>query len=338
MTIFTRPPAKSDRLTANAILKSLERILGLPRHEWNVALLRNLWVSLNERITGRKLSVEHEEAWLTLSGFLLRPGFGCARDELRMDELERLLSPATRLVAVGHVSNALGTITPVRQIIEMAHFAGALALIDGAQAVAHMPVNVAELDPDFYIFSGHKIFGPTGIGALYGKSAVLESMPPWQGGGNMITKVALDRSEFQHPPSRFEAGTNSIADAVGLGTALDYVQRLGLPNIARYEHELLTYATNAMQTVPGLRLIGTAPHKASVLSFVLDGYRPEEVGSALNREGIAVRAGHHCAQPILRHYGLEATVRPSLAFYNTCEEVDLLVTTLRRLATYAGRR
>lgn len=258
--------------------------------------------------------------------------------QILLDEYGRLLNDRTRLVAISHVSNALGTITPIRQVIEMAHSVGARVLVDGAQAVAHLPVNVAELGPDFYVFSGHKIFGPTGIGALYGKSTVLETMPPWQSGGNMINNVALDQSEFQNPPARFEAGTSSIADAVGLGAALDYVQQIGLPNIARYEHDLLKYATQRMRAIPGLRLVGTAPDKASVLSFMLAGYRPEQVGSALNREGIAVRAGHHCAQPILRHYGLEATVRPSLAFYNTYEEVDLLVATLRRLATYADRR
>jgi cysteine desulfurase/selenocysteine lyase len=258
--------------------------------------------------------------------------------QILLDEYGKLLGDHTRLVAVSHVSNALGTITPVREMTEMAHSVGALTLVDGAQAVAHMPVDVSELDADFYVFSGHKIFAPTGIGVLYGKPAVLESMPPWQGGGNMITDVTLERSEYQHPPARFEAGTSSIADAVGLGTALDYVQRIGLPRIAAYEHELLGYATESMQAVPGLHLIGTAPDKASVLSFTLDGYSPAKVGSELNKEGIAVRSGHHCAQPILRRYGLEETVRPSLAFYNTYEEVDLLVSTLRRLAAYAGRQ
>jgi cysteine desulfurase/selenocysteine lyase len=212
-----------------------------------------------------------------------------------------------------------------------------LALVDGAQSVPHAPVDVTELDADFLVFSGHKMFGPTGIGVLYGKAAVLESMPPWQGGGNMIADVTLERSEFQGPPNRFEAGTGNIADAVGLGAALDYVQRIGMPNIAAYEHELLRYATERLATVPGLRIIGTAKDKASVLSFVLDGYEPVEVGSALNEEGIAVRAGHHCAQPILRRFGLEGTVRASLAFYNTREEIDVLVAALRRLAANAGR-
>jgi cysteine desulfurase/selenocysteine lyase len=192
------------------------------------------------------------------------------------------------------------------------------------------------MDADFYVFSGHKIFAPTGIGALYGKTDVLEEMPPWQGGGNMISDVTFERTIYQGPPAKFEAGTGNIADAVALGTALDYLNRLGLPLIERYEHELLRYATAEIRTVPGLHLIGTAPDKASVLTFVLDGYRPDEVGSALDRDGIAVRAGHHCAQPILRRYGLESAVRPSLAMYNTHGEVDQLVGALHRLQ--ASRR
>ena len=258
--------------------------------------------------------------------------------QLLLDGYQELLTGRTRLVAVSHVSNALGTIVPIREVIAAAHRAGAKVLIDGAQAVAHIPVDVRELDADFYVFSGHKVFAPTGIGVLYGKPEVLETTPPWQGGGNMIRDVTFERTTYQHPPARFEAGTGSIADAAALGTALDYVNRIGLPNIARYEHELLGYATREIQTVPGLRLVGTAPDKASILSFVLDGYRPEDVGSALDKEGIAVRAGHHCAQPILRRYGLESTVRPSLAMYNTHGEVDLLVAALRRMAATAGRR
>ncbi len=258
--------------------------------------------------------------------------------QLLLDEYQDLLTDRTRLVAVAEVSNALGTIVPVRQVIEAAHRAGAKVLIDGAQAVAHLPTDVRGLDTDFYVFSGHKIFAPTGIGVLYGKPEILEAMPPWQGGGNMIRCVTFERTTYQHPPGRFEAGTASIADAAALATALDYVQRVGLAPIARYEHELLGYATREIQSVPGLRLVGTAPDKASILSFVLDGYRPEDVGSALDKEGIAVRAGHHCAQPILRRYGLESTVRPSLAMYNTRGEVDLLVAALHRLAASAGGR
>lgn len=214
----------------------------------------------------------------------------------------------------------------------MAHAAGAVALVDGAQSVSHMRVNVQEIGADFFVFSGHKVFGPTGIGVVYGRRALLDQMPPWQGGGNMIADVTFERTLIQPPPNKFEAGTGNIADAVGLGAAIDYVQRIGMDNIARYEHDLLAYATHHLTLVPGVRLIGTAQDKASVLSFVLKGYTTEEVGKALNEEGIAVRTGHHCAQPILRRCGVETTVRPSLAFYNTCEEVDRFIQVVRRLA------
>lgn len=252
--------------------------------------------------------------------------------QIILEEYAKLLCSRTKLVSVTQVSNALGTVTPVAEIIGLAHAVGAKVLVDGAQSVSHLRVNVQALDADFLVFSGHKIFGPTGIGVVYGKRELLEQLPPWQGGGNMIADVTFENTVYQPAPARFEAGTGNIADAVGLGAALDYVERLGLENIQRYEHDLLVYATRGLSAIPGLRLIGTAAHKASVLSFVLDGYRTEEVGAALNREGIAVRSGHHCAQPILRRFGVEATVRPSLAFYNTIGEVDLLVDTVQRLA------
>ncbi|HRP24414.1 family 2A encapsulin nanocompartment cargo protein cysteine desulfurase [Thauera sp.] len=251
--------------------------------------------------------------------------------QVLLDEYRKLLNDRTKIVAVTQVSNALGTVVPVKEIVAMAHRAGAKALVDGAQSVSHMRVNVQDIDADFFVFSGHKVFAPTGIGAVYGKREVLEDMPPWQGGGNMIADVTFEKTIYHGPPTRFEAGTGNIADAVGLGAAIDYVERIGLENIARYEHDLLVYATRGLLTVPGLKLIGTAQDKASVLSFVLNGYTTEEVGKALNEEGIAVRSGHHCAQPILRRFGVEATVRPSLAFYNTCEEVDTLVAVLQRL-------
>ena len=253
--------------------------------------------------------------------------------QVLLDEYQKLLSDRTKIVSVTQVSNALGTVVPVREIVAMARRAGATTLVDGAQSVSHMRVDVRELDADFFVFSGHKIFGPTGIGALYGRKAVLDAMPPWQGGGNMIADVTFEKTIYHEPPARFEAGTGNIADAVGLGAALEYVERIGIENIGRYEHALLEYATQRMQPVPGVRLVGTAHDKASVLSFVLDGYSTQEVGEALNEEGIAVRTGHHCAQPILRRFGLEATVRPSLAFYNTCEEVDRMVDVVRRLAS-----
>ncbi|CAG0954293.1 cysteine desulfurase / selenocysteine lyase [Methylophilaceae bacterium] len=253
--------------------------------------------------------------------------------QVLLDEYQKLVTARTKLVSFTQVSNALGTVTPAAEMIRIAHNAGAKVLLDGAQSVSHMRVDMQALDPDFFVFSGHKVFGPTGIGALYGKADVLKDMPAWQGGGNMIQDVTFERTVYHEAPSKFEAGTGNIADAVGLGAALEYVERIGIDNIARYEHELLVYATNALQQIPGLHLVGTAKEKASVLSFNLDGYKSEEVGAALNEEGIAVRSGHHCAQPILRRFGLETTVRPSLAFYNTYAEVDVLCNALRRLSS-----
>lgn len=257
--------------------------------------------------------------------------------QVLLEEYGKLLGPKTKLVSFAHVSNALGTVTPAKQIVEMAHHAGAKVLVDGAQSVSHMRVDVQSLNCDWFVFSGHKIFGPTGIGVVYGKEALLNETQPWQGGGNMILDVTFEHTKYQNAPVRFEAGTGNIADAVGLGAAIDYVSKLGIDLIHQYEHYLLLYATKLMMDVPGLRLIGTAPDKASVLSFVLEGFRPEEVGAALNQEGIAVRAGHHCAQPILRRFGVEATIRPSLAFYNTCADIDALVSTLLRLRSGRGQ-
>ncbi len=251
--------------------------------------------------------------------------------QILLAEYQQLLNSRTKLVAFSHVSNALGTITPAKQIIDLAHRVGAKVLLDGAQSVSHIPIDVQQLGCDWFVFSGHKVFGPTGIGVLYGQEDLLNATVPWQSGGNMIVDVTFERTVYQAAPTRFEAGTGNIADAVGLGTALDYVQQIGLTTIANYEHELLEYATAGLTTIPGLRLIGTAADKAAVLSFVLEGFDVEVIGQALNREGIAVRAGHHCAQPILRRFGLEATVRPSLAFYNTKAEVDALVAALERL-------
>jgi cysteine desulfurase/selenocysteine lyase len=244
--------------------------------------------------------------------------------QILLDEYERLLGPKTKLVSFTQVSNALGTVTPLQQMVEAAHRYGAKVLVDGAQAVSHMGVDVQMYDCDFYVFSGHKVFGPTGIGAVFAKASVLEGMPPWQGGGNMIQDVTFERTLYQAAPLRFEAGTGNIADAIGLGAALDYLQRIGMNNIARHEHDLLVYATNALKQIPGLKIIGNAAEKAGVLSFTLAGFKTEEVSSALSREGIAVRGGHHCAQPILRRFGLESSVRPSFALYNTCEEIDAL--------------
>ena len=248
--------------------------------------------------------------------------------QVLLEEYEKLLGPKTRLVSIAHVSNALGTILPVTEMVEAAHRHGARVLVDGAQAVSHMRVDVQAINCDFYVFSGHKVFAPTGIGVVYGKSEVLDHMPPWQGGGNMIEDVTFEKTLYQPPPQRFEAGTGSIADAVGLGAAIDYLDRVGIANVSRHEQMLLIYATAALQKIPGLRIIGTANEKAGVLSFVMDGFRTEEIGDYLNRKGIAVRGGHHCAQPILRRFGVESTLRATFALYNTCEEIDVLVAAL----------
>jgi cysteine desulfurase/selenocysteine lyase len=248
--------------------------------------------------------------------------------QVLLDEYEKLLGPKTRLVSIAHVSNALGTVVPVKEMVEAAHRHGARVLVDGAQAVSHMRVDVQAINCDFYVFSGHKVFAPTGIGVVYAKPEVLDNMPPWQGGGNMIQDVTFEKTLYQPPPQRFEAGTGNIADAVGLGAAIDYLDRVGIANVARHEHMLLTYATAALERIPGLHIIGTAKEKAGVLSFVMDGFRTEEIGDYLNRKGIAVRGGHHCAQPILRRFGVESTLRATLALYNTCEEIDALVAAL----------
>ncbi|MBL8882699.1 MAG: cysteine desulfurase [Hyphomicrobium sp.] len=258
------------------------------------------------------------------------------RGALLLDEFGKLLNPRTKIVAFTHVSNALGTINPVKAMTGMAHRVGACVVIDGAQSVSHMKVDVQDIDADFYLLSGHKLFGPTGIGALYGKKKILDSLPPYQTGGNMIRDVTFERTEFNPPPWRFEAGTGNIADAVGLGAAIDYIERIGLDNIGRYEHALLEYATHRLQEIPNLRIIGTAPEKASVISLVIKGVPSEEVGARLNKYGIAVRSGHHCAQPILRRFGQETTVRPSFAFYNTCAEIDVLVAALKDIQVETG--
>lgn len=254
--------------------------------------------------------------------------------ELILEQFAALLSPRTKLVAVTHVSNALGTINPVEAIIGLAHAQGIPVLVDGAQSAPHLPINVQTMDCDFFAFSGHKIFGPTGIGVLYGKAALLEEMPPYQGGGSMIKDVTFEKTTYHGIPQKFEAGTQDIAGVVGLGAAIDYLTRIGMPAIAAYEHELLEYATQALSSVRGLRPIGTASAKASVLSFVMKGIHNEQVAKHLDRYGIAVRAGHHCAQPTVRRFGLEGTVRPSLAFYNTREEIDILVRALHGLARH----
>jgi cysteine desulfurase / selenocysteine lyase len=253
--------------------------------------------------------------------------------ELDLDAFDRLLTDRTRLLALAHISNALGTINPVRELAARARERGVVTLVDGAQSVPHLPVDVQALGCDFLAFSGHKVFGPTGVGVLYGREALLERMPPWQGGGDMIESVTLEESTFARPPARFEAGTPMIAEVIGLGVALDYVDSLGFGTIRAREDELLEYATEQVGDLDGIRLIGTAREKAGVLSFVVDGVHPHDVSAVLDDEGIAVRAGHHCAQPVMRRFGVPATVRASFAFYNTREEVDALVRGLRRVRT-----
>ena len=252
--------------------------------------------------------------------------------QLILSEYEKLFTKRTKFVAVTHVSNVLGTVTPIEELIAIAHRHGVRILIDGAQSVAHIPVNVSALDADFFVFSGHKIFAPTGIGVVYGKKELLEAAEPYHGGGNMIADVTFERTIYNGIPNKFEAGTGSIADAVGLGAALNYLTEIGMPCVYRWEHELLQYAMSEMRKIPGLTLIGTALNKASVLSFKLDGYSDDEVGKRLDSYGIAVRTGHHCAQPVLRHFGYEGSVRPTLALYNSPEDIDALVKVLRTFA------
>jgi cysteine desulfurase/selenocysteine lyase len=258
------------------------------------------------------------------------------RGDLILDEFEKLVTPRTKVISVTHVSNALGTIVPVEEIVRMGHAVGAAVIVDGAQAVPHQRVDIAAIGCDFYVFSGHKLFGPSGIGALWGRRSLLEAMPPFLTGGGMILSVTLEKSTYQGPPHRFEAGTPDIAGAAGLGAAIDYVEAIGLDAIAAHEHALLEYATDALEGVPGLRLIGTAPRKAAVLSFVLDGAHPHDIGTILDREGIAVRTGHHCAQPVMDRFAVPATVRASLALYNDRDDVDALVRGLHTVREILG--
>jgi cysteine desulfurase/selenocysteine lyase len=255
---------------------------------------------------------------------------------LILDELERRIGPRTRLVAVAHVSNALGTVNPVREIAEMAHARGAVVLVDGAQSAPHMPVDVRSLGCDFFAFSGHKLYGPSGVGALWGRRGLLESMPPWQGGGGMIESVTFEKTSYAPIPAKFEAGTPNIAGAVALGAAIEYLEAVGVERIAAHEQALLAYATEALQEIPGLALIGTAAEKASVVSFAMEGAHAHDVATILDREGVAVRAGHHCAQPVMQRFGVTATVRASLGLYNTRADVDALAAGLRTVAEVFG--
>ncbi len=256
--------------------------------------------------------------------------------ELLMDEFEKRLSKKTKLVAITHVSNALGSVNPIKKIIDMAHDAGARVLVDGAQSVSHMPVNVQALGCDFYACSGHKMFAPTGIGVLYGRASLLEAMPPWQGGGDMILSVTFEKTIYNGLPAKFEAGTPHIAGAIGLGAAIDYLNGIGMDRIAVYEHELLLHGTGVLDAIGGLRMLGRARDKAGVLSFVMDCAHPHDIGQILDSEGVAIRAGHHCAQPLLKRLGLPASARASLAFYNTKEELDALGEALKKVKEVFG--
>lgn len=253
--------------------------------------------------------------------------------ELQVKEYEKLLNERTKFVSIGHVSNAIGTINPVKQMISMAHKYGVPVCIDGAQAAPHMAVDVRDLNCDFYAFSGHKLYGPTGIGVLYGKAHLLEQMQPYHGGGEMISSVSFEKTTYKKPPYKFEAGTPSIAGAIGLGAAIDYVANIGLQEISAYENELLRHATEKLLNVPGVRIIGNAKPKAAILSFVIDGIHPHDIGTILDREGIAIRAGHHCAMPAMQRFNVPATARASFAFYNTKEEIDTFVKSLEKVLT-----
>jgi cysteine desulfurase/selenocysteine lyase len=254
------------------------------------------------------------------------------KGELSLEEYAKLLNPRTRLVAVTHVSNSLGTLNPIKQIVAMAHQAGAKVLVDGAQSAPHIKINVQDLDVDFFVFSGHKIMGPTGIGILYGKSELLNQMPPYQGGGDMIESVTFEKTTYNVLPFKFEAGTPMIAEVMGLGAAIDYIQSIGIEAIQSWEHELLTYATSQMEQIPGLKMIGQAPEKGALISFTIEGIHPLDIGTFLDLRGVAVRTGHHCAQPVMRFFNVPATARASFAFYNTKEEVDYFVSSLQSIA------
>jgi cysteine desulfurase/selenocysteine lyase len=323
------------------------RFIGADPHE--IVFVRNATEAINlvaatygrEHVReGDEVLITHMEhhanivPWQRLceeSGAALRVAPIDERGQLILEAFEALLTPRTRIAAVTHVSNALGSVNPIDEIVRLAHARGIPVLVDGAQAVPHGRVDVRELDCDFYAFSGHKLFGPSGIGVLYGKAAQLAAMPPYMGGGEMILSVSFEKTIYKEPPYRFEAGTPDIAGAVGLGAAIDYLEAQDLDAVAAHERALLSYASEALTLVPGLRLIGTAEHKASAISFVMDGVHPHDIGTILDREGIAVRTGHHCAQPVMQRFDVPATARASLALYNTRADVDALVSGLHEV-------
>jgi cysteine desulfurase/selenocysteine lyase len=313
--VFTRGTTESINLVAQAFARPRVR----PGDEILVT-----WLEHHSNIVPWQLVCEH-------TGAVLKAVPIDDRGDVIVDEVERLLSPRTKLFAVAHVSNALGTVVPVRELVALAHERGVPVLVDGAQAVQHLAVDVQALGCDFYAFSGHKIYGPTGIGALFARRELLEEMPPWQGGGEMIATVSFEKSSWAKVPHKFEAGTPHIAGAIGLGAALDWVTARGLERIAHHEAGLLAYATRAVSEIPGVRIVGTAREKSSVISFVVEGVHPHDVGTILDHEGIAVRAGHHCAQPVMERFGVPATTRASLGCYNTRAEIDRLAAGIRRV-------
>jgi cysteine desulfurase/selenocysteine lyase len=318
--VFTRGTTESINLVAQSFGRSALRpddevlITGMEHHSNIVP-----WQLLCEQTGARLRAVP-----ITATG------------ELDLQAFDRLLGERTRLVAVVHLSNALGTINPVRELVARAHARGVPVLVDGAQSAPHLGVDVQSLGCDFFACSGHKMFGPTGVGVLYGRESLLERMPPWQGGGDMIASVTLERSTWAPVPAKFEAGTPMIAEVIGLGAAIDYLNAVGLPAIAAWEHELLAAATERVREIDGLRLVGTARAKASVLSFVMEDVHPHDVGAVLDDEGVAIRTGHHCCQPVMQHFGVPATARASFAAYNTMEEIDVLVRGLRRVRQVFG--
>ena len=336
--------AAREKIRAFVNARSASEIVYTRNATESINLVARAWGDANVRSGDEVLitAMEHHSnivPWQLLcerTGAVLRVAPIDDRGELIMTEFAALLSPRTRLVAVAHLSNALGTINPVGEIVRLAHDAGARVLIDGSQAAYHMPVDVQALQTDFYAFTGHKVYGPTGIGVLYGRQDVLEATPPFLGGGDMIESVTFERSTWNVLPYKFEAGTPNIAGAVGLGAAIDFVKAIGFDAIGAHEASLLEYGTSALQAVDGLRLIGTARQKASILSFVMDGVHPHDIGTIVDREGVAIRTGHHCAQPVMDRFGIPATARASLAVYNTHKDIDALVTALGRVRALLG--
>ena len=331
--------AAREKIRAFINARSTREIIYTRNATEGINLVARAWGDANLKAGDEVLitAMEHHSnivPWQQLcarTGATLRVAPMDDRGDLLMDEFERLLTPQTKMVAVVHLSNALGTLNPVADIVQLAHRAGALALVDGSQAAYHMPTDVIALGADFYVFTGHKVYGPTGIGVLYGREAVLAATPPFMGGGDMISSVTFEGSTWNDLPYKFEAGTPNIAGAIGLGAAIDYVGAIGFDAIGAHESALLDYGTARLQTVPGLRLIGTARRKASVLSFVMDGIHPHDIGTIVDREGVAIRTGHHCAQPVMDRFGIPATARASLAMYNTMGDIDVLVAALGRV-------